>query len=87
MSTQTINISLPKDLVKLIDDIAVEEFTTRSDIIRQQLLNRVKSRTNKLEKEALRAQAYLLESAKVLEKYNFTDEQIDEFAYTARKSS
>lgn len=43
MSTQTINISLPKDLVKEIDKAANAEFASRSDYIRQALASKLKA--------------------------------------------
>ena len=43
MSTQTINISLPEDLVKKIDKAANAEFASRSDYIRQALVSKLKA--------------------------------------------
>jgi metal-responsive CopG/Arc/MetJ family transcriptional regulator len=43
MSSQTINISLPKELVKKIDIAAKLEFASRSDYIRQALVGKLKS--------------------------------------------
>lgn len=34
MNTQTVNISLPKKLLKIMDDFAEKQFSTRSDLIR-----------------------------------------------------
>ena len=34
MNTQTVNISLPKKLVEIMDDFAERQFSTRSDLIR-----------------------------------------------------
>jgi len=34
MNTQTVNISLPKQLVAIMDDFAKSQFSTRSDLIR-----------------------------------------------------
>ncbi len=34
MSAQTLNISLPRELVRLMDDVAKKEFSTRSNLIR-----------------------------------------------------
>lgn len=42
MKTQTINISLPRELVKKIDEQAKKDYATRSDYIRTALLNRVR---------------------------------------------
>ncbi|EDK72300.1 putative transcriptional regulator, CopG family [candidate division TM7 genomosp. GTL1] len=43
MSTQTINISLPKELIKEIDSAAKAEYASRSDYIRQALVGKLKS--------------------------------------------
>lgn len=43
MSTQTINISLPKELVAKIDSAAKAEYASRSDYIRQALVGKLKA--------------------------------------------
>ena len=43
MPTQTINISLPEDLVKKIDGAAKAEFASRSDYIRQALVSKLRA--------------------------------------------
>jgi metal-responsive CopG/Arc/MetJ family transcriptional regulator len=43
MSTQTINISLPEELVKKIDRAASAEFASRSDYIRQALIGKLRA--------------------------------------------
>jgi metal-responsive CopG/Arc/MetJ family transcriptional regulator len=43
MSTQTINISLPKELVQKIDGAAKAEFASRSDYIRQALVSKLRA--------------------------------------------
>jgi Arc/MetJ-type ribon-helix-helix transcriptional regulator len=43
MSTQIVNISLPKDLVKKIDSAAQGEYASRSEYIRQAVLNRLRA--------------------------------------------
>lgn len=37
MATQTLNIALPKDLVKKVDDLAKKEYRNRSELIREAL--------------------------------------------------
>ncbi len=37
MQTQTLNIALPKDLVKKVDEVAKKEYKNRSELIRQAL--------------------------------------------------
>jgi metal-responsive CopG/Arc/MetJ family transcriptional regulator len=43
MSTQTINISLPQELVKKIDRAAKADFASRSDYIRQALVGKLRA--------------------------------------------
>lgn len=43
MSTQTINISLPEELIKEIDKAAKTEYASRSDYIRQALVGKLKA--------------------------------------------
>jgi metal-responsive CopG/Arc/MetJ family transcriptional regulator len=42
MSSKTINISLPEELLKKIDEVAKSEFSSRSDFIRDSLVRRLK---------------------------------------------
>lgn len=37
MNTQTLNIALPKDLVKKVDELAKKEYRNRSELIREAL--------------------------------------------------
>lgn len=37
MQSQTLNISLPRDLVKKIDKVAIKEYRNRSELIREAL--------------------------------------------------
>ena len=37
MQTQTLNIALPKDLVKKVDNVAKKEYRNRSELIREAL--------------------------------------------------
>jgi len=53
MSTQTINISLPKMLVEEIDKIAKKEFSSRSDYIRQALVSKLRADKAQLDDWAL----------------------------------
>lgn len=40
--SQTVNITLPKELLKQVDALAKRDYTSRSDIIRQALLAKVR---------------------------------------------
>lgn len=42
MVTKTITISLPENLLKQLDEMAAEEFTNRSDFVRQLIIERLK---------------------------------------------
>lgn len=46
MQSQTLNISLPKDLVKKIDQQAKEEYKNRSELIREALRIYLRRREN-----------------------------------------
>ncbi len=41
--SQTVNITIPKELLKRVDDLAKQDYTSRSDVIRQALLAKVRS--------------------------------------------
>lgn len=43
MSTQTFNLSLPKELVKKLDSQAKREFSSRSDYVRRAIINQLQS--------------------------------------------
>lgn len=43
MSTQTLNISLPQELVHQIDDQAAREFASRSEYIRRAVVNQLRT--------------------------------------------
>ena len=43
MATQTINISLPEDLVSQVDKAAKSEYTNRSEYIRQAVVGKLKT--------------------------------------------
>lgn len=46
MNTQTLNISLPRELVKKVDEQAKEEYRNRSDFIREALIASLKEKSN-----------------------------------------
>lgn len=46
MNTQTFNISLPRELVKKVDEVAKKEYRNRSDFIREALLARLKEKSD-----------------------------------------
>jgi metal-responsive CopG/Arc/MetJ family transcriptional regulator len=43
MSTQIINLSLPEELVKKVDKAAKSQYASRSEFIRQTLVNRLQA--------------------------------------------
>lgn len=42
--SQTVNITIPKELLKKVDALAKRDYTSRSDIIRQALLRQVRQK-------------------------------------------
>lgn len=49
MNTQTVNISLPKKLVKIMDNFAESQFSTRSDLIRTAVITYISREKNLFE--------------------------------------
>jgi Arc/MetJ-type ribon-helix-helix transcriptional regulator len=47
--SQTINITVPKELLKQVDALAVQDYTSRSDIIRQALLEKLRRPSQQLD--------------------------------------
>lgn len=43
MSSQTFNLSLPKELVKKLDAQAKKDYSSRSDYVRKAIVNQLKS--------------------------------------------
>ena len=41
-NSQTVNITIPRELLKQVDALAKRDYTSRSDIIRQALLRRIR---------------------------------------------
>ena len=79
MSYQTVNISLPSDLIDQIDSLAQKEFTSRSDIIRASLIKRVNTAQKAAQKDLAKTLALLDQAAKDLQKTNITNTEIDDF--------
>lgn len=61
MNTQTLNISLPKQLVKIVDQFSKRQFSTRSDFIRTAVIRYINE-----EKELANLFAYGEKKAKEL---------------------
>ncbi len=84
MASQTINISLPSELVDEIDELARQEFTSRSDVIRTSLIKRVRSSKKLAQKDLAETLALLYTASKDLETSNVSDEEIDAFVQDIR---
>jgi len=41
-SSQTVNVTIPKELLKQVDALAKRDYTSRSDVIRQALLQKIR---------------------------------------------
>lgn len=70
MNTQTVNISLPKKLVVIMDDFAKSQFSTRSELIRTAVIRYI----NK-DRKVLNLYSYAENKAKEL---NIKEEDIEE---------
>jgi len=77
MSAQTINISLPRQLVSIIDRFAKSRFETRSDLIRTVLITYINKEKN-LEELFLYAQ-------KKAKKLGIKEEDIEEIIDEVRR--
>ena len=79
MQTQTINISLPKQLINIIDLLAKKEYySSRSDLIRAALLSYIETK-----KRWLKIFSYGKEAAK---KSKIKEKQIENFIDDYRKT-
>ncbi len=74
MSVQIINISLPKELIKKIDNAARAEFASRSDYIRQALVRKLKADQAQSDDWDL-LEALSIEIAKSNEETNYKTDQ------------
>ena len=84
MSYQTVNISLPSDLIDQIDSLAQKEFTSRSDIIRASLIKRVNTAKKAARKDLVKTLALLDQAAKDLQDSNVSNTEIDDFVRQMR---
>jgi len=86
MSTQTINISLPKELVQMIDTAAKAEFASRSDYIRQALVGKLRADKTQADDWDL-LEALSTEIAQSAEKEGYkTDDDFVQAAKEVRRS-
>ncbi len=46
MSTKTFNLSLPEELVAVLDAQAKKDFSSRSDYVRKSIVNQIRSEQN-----------------------------------------
>ena len=77
MQAQTINISLPKKLVKIMDDVAKSQFSSRSDLIRTAVITYVSR-----EKKMLELFAYAKKKAQELK---IKEEDVEDIIDDVRK--
>lgn len=70
MNTQTVNISLPKKLIAIMDDFAKNQFSTRSDLIRTAVIRYINE-----DRKIFELYSYAEKKAKNL---NIKEEDIEE---------
>ncbi len=84
MSSKTINLSLPEELLKEVDIMARANYASRSDYVRQVLVEKINARISKED-----AWAELLESAdefdRKLQAKGVSDEDIDRLVKETRR--
>ncbi len=49
VQSKAINVTIPEELLKQVDALAVQDYTSRSDIIRQALLDKVRKPVRELD--------------------------------------
>lgn len=79
MQAQTVNISLPKNLIKIMDDFAKSQFSSRSELIKTAVISYVSR-----EKKLFELFSYAEKKAKEL---NIKEEDIEDIVdeYRTRK--
>lgn len=77
MNTQTVNISLPKKLVAIMDDFAERQFSTRSDLIRTAVIRYIDK-----DRKLLELFSYFENKAK---KLKIKEEDIDKIIHEYRQ--
>ncbi len=76
MSTQTINISLPEELVNKIDRAAKKDFASRSDYIRQALVSKLRADNSRDEMDDWQLlEALMEEAAEGVQKNGYTTDE------------
>jgi metal-responsive CopG/Arc/MetJ family transcriptional regulator len=83
METVTINLSMPRDFLKEVDELARQEMTTRSDLIRKSIVNMRKAAAARQRREDK-----LLESAiKQLEESTVSDQEVLDYIMIERRKA
>jgi len=85
MPTQIVNISLPEELVKKIDSAAQGEYASRSEYIRQAVLNRLRTQEKDVWAALEEASAEVSTTAQRLG-YK-TDQDFEQLAKQVRKTN
>jgi metal-responsive CopG/Arc/MetJ family transcriptional regulator len=87
MSTTTINLTIPKALLVELDQYAREEHTSRSDIFRALVLERLRKNRTKLQSDRQSLVREMLEAAENLEAMSIPDQQILDSVVSMRRAT
>jgi metal-responsive CopG/Arc/MetJ family transcriptional regulator len=85
MSTVTINLSMPKSFLDEVDALAREELTTRSDIFRTTVLDRIKKRKKEAETMRKKDKLELDELFSQMESSNVSDDEVLDYIVEKRR--
>jgi metal-responsive CopG/Arc/MetJ family transcriptional regulator len=85
MSSTVINLSIPNDLLELVDSYAKDLLTTRSEIIRSSVVERVHRKRRLESAQQKQALAELSEIFSQMEKSNTNDADIDSYVLSGRR--
>ena len=87
MSTTTINLTIPIALLAEIDEYAREEHTSRSDILRVSVLEKLRKNRTKARSEHQTLVRKMIAAAESLESMNISDQQILDSVATLRRTT
>jgi metal-responsive CopG/Arc/MetJ family transcriptional regulator len=87
MSTTTINLTIPKALLAEVDKFAQDEHTSRSDIFRVSVLEKLRKNRAKAHRDQQDLVHAMLAEAERLESMNVSDKQILDSVMSLRRST
>jgi metal-responsive CopG/Arc/MetJ family transcriptional regulator len=87
MSTTTINLTIPKSLLAEVDRFAADEQTSRSDIFRISVLEKLRKNRSKVRRDQQELVREMLAEAQRLEAMDISDQQILDSVMSLRRAA